>query len=64
MKWQHTITANVTQLFTCYIFFLQHQVLSLIIVLTGTFKVIKNTAKLLFGNANIFAALSGEKKTT
>lgn len=43
-------------------FFLQHQVLSLIIVLTGTFKVINNTVKLFLGDVKIFAALSGEKK--
>lgn len=63
MKWQHMIPANVAQLFTCYIFFLQHQVLSLIIVLSGTFKVINNTVNLLFGDANIFASLSGEEST-
>lgn len=62
MKWQHMITANVTQLLIYYIFFLQHQVLSLIIVLTGTFKVINNTVKLFFGDVKIFAALNGGKK--
>lgn len=61
MKWQHMIPANVTQLFTCYIFFLQYQVLSLIIVLSGTFKVINNTVNLLSGDANIFCFFKWEK---
>lgn len=41
--------------------FLQHQVLSLITVLTGINKVNSFTVKLLFGDANIFAALRGKK---